>query len=248
MKVAVLLTGAAKPASQTPFAVNQDQNQRLNQYIIAITNFVTSLPNIPVVYIDSSGVDIRDHMQRSIAERPNFYSGKCDMQDIARSRGKGSSELQSIRVAFKNIDILKRSDYILKINGRYLVRNIVKLMNGLHRQLEMIDPTYEAIIGDFRNNLMWFDSRIFCATSDFFCDFVEIYQDDIDDFKGIYFEHCLSRYVHHRLSRQRCKYDELSIYPWIVGTSGSTGKSYSGLCLYRLKALAYQLKKIIISR
>jgi hypothetical protein len=245
MNIVILLTGAVNPSPLTPFTAKQDIGCRVSEYINAISYCIDQLPDIPIIYVDSSGFDIYDHIHALIKERSDIYCLKYNLQSIAASRGKGRSELESIILSFDNVEVLRRTDYIVKINGRFLIRNISRFILSVNDLLLKNELTKNHILGDFRNNLSWFDSRIFCSTPEFFKEFTELYRNKINDYDDIYFEHCLAECVHYKLSTGSYLYKPFPTYPRIIGTSGSTGKSYNNPALYYAKLLIHRLKSFI---
>ena len=236
--LSILLTGAID-IEHTPFAISVPKNIRFNEYISSITYMLEKYKNLNIVYIDSSNYDFK-LKNPEFNKFSNFESLTCTAQDIVKKTGKGAGELYSIKYALENSVFLKDSKYIMKINGRYKLLNLDKIIWDIN-----FENKNSIIYGEFRSYNSWFDSRCFLAKKEVF---KELTTYKIDEFNGLFFEHVLANHVNYHLSKNISKWRMFKKKPKFIGTSGWDGKNLKSNILKSLIIdLFYFLKYKLIS-
>ena len=133
-----------------------------------------------------------------------------------RHLGKGFGELNIVREA---LTILPEKALIVKITGRYYVRN-------LHRIVRAIKKRGPAdIVCNMNEERTMIDPRVFAATPEFFRSFVLPLHDKINDMEGVYFEHIVAQAAQTAMDCGR-KWSPMPYYPIIEGISGTIDKPY----------------------
>ena len=214
----ILLTGAID-IKDTPFAKSIPKNTRLNEYIKAISYMLEKHGNLNFVYIDSSNYNLK-LKNPEFKKFSNFESLSFSAQDIVIKKGKGAGELLSIDYALDNSLFLQKSNYIMKLNGKYKLLNLKKIINKIN-----FENKSSIIYGEFRSYNSWFDSRCFLAKKEIF---KELTTYEINDFKGQFFEHALASLVNYRLSKNISEWRMFQKKPKFKGTSGWDGKDLKG--------------------
>lgn len=223
MKTVILLTGCINPNGM-PFTQLTDANERQKQYVDAIL-FYLSNTNCPIVFCENSNTDI-SHIFNNAQNRLEILTFPGNQH---KQRGKGYGEVEIIEYALQHSLYLKEDCIIIKITGRLIVNNIGIIINSL--------PSHKNFITClFHSDLSFADSRIFCATSPFFREFITN-KKYINDSKNIFFEHILASTV---LSSSMCFVPYVE-NPLIMGISGSTGEKYSHTATDRKKKYLFKL-------
>ncbi len=237
-KFSILLTGAID-IKYTPFAKSVPKNIRLDEYIKSISYMLKKYENLNFVYIDSSNYDLKLR-NPEFSKFSNFESLSFSAQDIVKRKGKGAGELLSIDYALKNSILLRDSNYIMKLNGKYKLLNLEKIIRKIN-----FEDKNSIIYGEFRAYNSWFDSRCFLAKKEIF---KELTTYEIDDFKGRFFENVLASLVNFHLSKNISKWRMFQSKPKFIGTSGHSGNNLkSNLVKSLIIDCFYFLKYKIIS-
>ena len=237
-KFTILLTGAIN-IKHTPFAKSVPKKIRLNEYINSISYMLKKHQNFNFVYVDSSNYNLKSK-NPEFSKFSNFESLSCSAQNIVQKKGKGAGELLSIDYALDNSVFLQNSNYIMKLNGKYKLVNLEKIIKKIN-----FENKNSIIYGEFKSFNSWFDSRCFLAKKDIF---KELTTYEIDDFKGRYFEHVLASLVNYHLSKNISEWRMFQKKPKFIGTSGWDGKNLKSNILKSFMIdLYYFLKFKIIS-
>ena len=211
----ILLTGAID-IKDTPFAKSIPKNIRLNEYIKAISYMLEKHRNLNFVYIDSSNYNLK-LKNPEFKKFSNFESLSFSAQDIVIKKGKGAGELLSIDYALDNSVFLQRTDYVMKLNGKYKLINLKKIISKID-----FENKNSIIYGEFRSYNSWFDSRCFLTKKEFFKELTDY---EIDDFKGLFFENVLANLVNYHLAKNISQWRMFQKKPKFIGTSGWDGKN-----------------------
>ena len=213
-KICILLTATIDPMG-VPFMQRNDPLVREKDYITALTNWLDKTGYL-ILFCENSGYDIS--RIKKIAEK---YKNKeiefiqFDGQGFPREFGKGYGELLTIKYSIQHSSLVKHSDYIIKVNGRYFIKNIVKIADGLTRDNDVY------VVADLKKNLTWADSRVFAFRPSFALDYLTKLQNLINDSKGCYLEHILSRATLKAIS-DGYKWIPVPSKPVIIGYSGTS--------------------------
>ena len=230
--VAVLLTATVDPGT-TPFVLAQDPRHRLAEYVSCFRSWLDAgaRADCAVVLCENSGTGL-DALQRisdssSCTSRVIAVSSNRD----AHERGKGAGEMALIAAALEQAPELAAAEYVLKVTGRFYVRNWEML---LWRCFQTGDADVFADIG---NDLRVAETRCFLARRSFLREFCVHHADQIDDHRGRYIEHVLASAIHRGMGAGRM-WLPLTIVPAVVGRSATTGESMTRTPLRYLVAAA----------
>ncbi len=218
-KICILLTATIDPKG-VAFTQRNDPIVRENDYVNALTKWVRT-EGFSFVFCENSGYRL-DKVKKTVEffeEKGLIEIIQFDGQDFPRELGKGYGELLIIVYAIKNSKIIETADYIIKISGRYYVNNIKAIAKPLCRNNDIY------VMADFRRNFNYVDSRIFAFKPSFVLNYLSKFQDIINDSKGFYLEHALSRAILRAMS-DGYKWMPLPCKPIITGYSGTSNTPY----------------------
>lgn len=228
--ITLLLTGTIN-SSGINFMKRDDTEVRLKDYLLAIRNWL-GISELKIVFVENSNFP-KELLGEDIILNKRFEYLNYNGQNFSRNKGKGFGEMNSFEYAFANSIFLKEADFIVKCNGRYFFKGISKFEN--------IDVE---IIGDFKLNLKFMDSRVFGFKRSFFTDYFINYKNIIDDSKGVFFEHALAMATHELLSRNG-KWSPIHFPLIIQGYSGTENYKYNSFYNNTMKYIKFYLKKIV---
>lgn len=212
-KICILLTATIDPKGVV-FMKRSNPLVREKDHINALTKWMR-LP-FPVVFCENSGYElgkirnIVEERAKNDIEILQFYG-----QDFPRELGKGYGELNTIKYAINHSQVIKKSDYVIKINGRYFIKNIEKIVNILSSSKDIY------VMADLNKNLTWAESRVFAFEPSFILNYLSEFQDLLDDSKGLCFERALGRATLRAMADGQ-KWAPLPCNPSIIGYSGTS--------------------------
>lgn len=215
-RICILLTATIDPKGVV-YMKRNDPTVRENDYINAFKKWIQT-PFL-LVFCENSGYKI-DKIKKIGKYRDQeieilqFYG-----QDFPRELGKGYGELLTIKYAIQHSNLIKHCDFLIKVNGRYFIKNIKGIASALGKHEDIY------VMVDLKRNLTWGDSRIFAFKPSFVFDYLLAFEKLINDSKGFYLEHALARATLRAISDGH-KWLPLPYKPIIVGYSGTTGASY----------------------
>jgi len=217
-KICILLTATIDPMG-VPFMQRSNPATRESDYINSIKKWL-EVSSYQIVFSENSCYE-SDKIKKILEDCGNK---NCELlqfygQDFPRELGKGYGELLTIKYAIQNSSLLKHSDYIIKVNGRYFIKNIEKITKVLLHN----DDIY--VMADLKKNLTWADSRVFAFKPSFVINYLSKYQDMLNDSKGFYLEHALGRAVLRAIIDGH-KWLSLPSKPIIIGYSGTSNTPY----------------------
>lgn len=211
-KTLLFLPACIEPLPNVFGLTRKNHHERLMDHIKAIKFWIKSNPDCEILMVDNSNFS-----KKKLAEHiPEFdskinyltYDGRSD----SVKKGTGRGEIEIFKYAYDNSELFRNADLIIKCSARYTFNNISKLIH-----LKGID-----LIGNFKNNLTFMDSRVFAFKPSFFTKYFYPKRDIIDDSKGLYFEHALAISAHNMLSDYGNKWTNIP-FPLIV--NGVSGKA-----------------------
>ena len=205
----ILLTACVNPGGM-PFTVLNDTSERLRQYREAL-NFYLNETTLPIVFCENTLCDFSEDYKEYIASGRLEYI-TFDGNNFDKSRGKGYGEALIMEEAFRHSRLLDQCNFVVKITGRLIVRNISQLVKDNRRMFTDTIQTF------YPNNNMA-DSRLVILPKLFCIDDFLARKDSINDTEGYYFEHLLYDAV---ISRKKYIYVPFLHVPLIDGVSGST--------------------------
>jgi hypothetical protein len=201
------MTATIQP--NTIMVERNDVQQRLSDYKTCI-KFYLSEVSLPIYFIENSAFDLAsdpDFIEFDKSERFNIIRIEALAE---REKGKGYQEFYALDRA---IEEFVKESFLIKVTGRYLVRNISGIIPKMTRQLniDMHKKMAVAITGFFGVNRDLYQKH-----------FAGLYA-DVNDSKGVFIEHVLYREI---FGSDLIRYTGLlPENPDYEGVSGSHGNS-----------------------
>ena len=222
MKSIILLTACVTPNGMTKTAL-QDPNVRLNQYIKAIRFYLRNT-KYNICICENSNTDLSLYFKDSTdINRLEFLVFKGNKFD--KSKGKGYGEAEIIQYAIEHSQIIDKNTRIIKITGRYIIRNIIKEIEYIENL--KLKENAEAFV--FTDDIRYYfcNSYFFIAPVSFFSENFLKHKNKIDDSHGLSFENLLFEELIYYSNLNNRKFI-IPPYPLeIDAISGSSGKKYS---------------------
>ena len=217
-KVCILLTATIDPKGIV-FMQRSDPTVRENDYIDSIKKWIENI-SYSILFCENSGYNskIEEILKGYVDRKTEFL--QFNGQDFPRELGKGYGELQTIKYAIQHSNLIKGSDYVIKVNGRYFIKNIEKIACALSSNKDVY------VMADLKKELTWADSRVYAFKPSFITEYLSKFQDLINDSKGFYLEHALARAILRAIS-DGYKWMPLPSKPFIIGYSGTADIPYS---------------------
>jgi len=228
MKKCILLTATITP-NNVPNLKRIDKEQREDDYIEAVKFYLQF--NLPIVFCENSNTKSKRILEILKTSKTKFeYLTFVSKMSI---EGKGKGEAEILTYAFLNSDIIKNSTNIVKITGRYKVRNFLKQIKNIHKDSIYVNVT---------TNLCYADSRFFILNNFFYDNYYAISLKKIDENKGVFMEHVLLSATLNYIAdfNKWSLLNEKSIYDGVYGTD-NTKYSNNILKLF-LKKVFYRFK------
>jgi len=209
----LLLTATVDP--RNCIAVRRrNPKARLNDYKNSLRRWLR-VPTIQhITFCENSGFTLEELRGLAADDNPfgksvRFISYRTDGEGC---RGKGYGEMGIIHRSLTHGHFIE-SDLILKVSGRYFIRNAEALLDDI-----MKFHTYDIVSSVPRHN--WVNSECFCASPRFLREFLCPLQDEIDDSRGASFEHLFARAI--RDARQAgLTHATFHEFPNLIGISGT---------------------------
>ncbi len=177
MDFVLLLTGTINPIKKEVLKGRNDAIKREDDYYKAI-NFYLSKGFI-VVFVDNSNFNsIRID---SIKDEYNSFEYHSFMSKTSHL-GKSCGEIEIFNFALENSPSLKKVDYIVKITGRYIIKNLNQLLSG-------VNGVDHDVYANPTRNLRWADTRLLIMRKGFYFNyFLPCAEKYLDESKHVYLE------------------------------------------------------------
>ena len=218
-EILLLLTSTIDCGS-TPFVARRTTEQRLGDYIGALSAWL-QVPNLPdLVFCDNSGFDltpIRDKCRRQRSPhgvRVLSFLGN----DGAQTFGKGFGEMEIIRHVLDNTPTILGYRHILKVSGRYFVTNAADMLRKLGGESA-------SVLCNLHQYLTYADSTVFSIAPRAARAHLLPLQAEINDHAGVYFEHVLAKCVS-RILADGSQWRPLPCAPILRGAKGTSNWQY----------------------
>ena len=126
----ILLTACVNPGGM-PFTVLNDTSERLRQYREALDFYLRETAQ-PIVFCENTLCDFSEDYKEYIASGRLEYI-TFDGNNFDKSKGKGYGEALIMEEAFRRSQLLGQCNFVVKITGRLIVRNISQLIKDNRR-------------------------------------------------------------------------------------------------------------------
>src|SRR6266852_5785372 len=174
--ILVFLT-ATVHCGETPQVKRCDPEQREQDYLRAFRHWLSLKCNRDILFCENSSADLSafhavaatDARTESSVRLVSFAGN-----DGAQSYGKSYGEIEMLRYAFKTFPELRNYQYIIKVSGRYVVRNGSDLVCRIRRMTA-------DLICDMHRNLTWGDTLTVAFKPHIALSHLIPFQEEIDD-------------------------------------------------------------------
>jgi len=208
-------------------------SDRLNDYKSVLRLWINSKDVKTIIIVENSAFPLTEleaicHEAKHDKEIRfvSFYG-----QDFPRELGKGYGEYLALREVTRELVDVLDGRIFLKVNGRYYLNNV-------HSYFKQLSHCKDMFV-DLSNNLSWADSRVFGGSFEFLEKYVLEECSNIDDTKGLYFEHCLAKATLRAKINGKMLTTPRTI-PDITGHSGTSNVEYKISRISYLKQIARQ--------
>jgi hypothetical protein len=212
----IFLTASIEPLNTIGLKRNS-VIEREDDYFNALVFYLKL--GIPIVFCENSM-----YHSDKISNLVTNNSGKLEylnFKSLNSHYGKSHGEKEIFDYAHQHSELIKTSDYVVKVTGRLIVVNILYILNKLKLRI-----TDFSISSNLSRNLSYSDSRFFVYKKEFYHEYLEpILSSKLNDWERVYFEVCLAKSIHQRLV-EKSDFILLPCYPKFNGKSGATNKSY----------------------
>jgi hypothetical protein len=219
-KICILLTATIDPKDMVLLKRN-DPLVRQNDHINALRKWIETECS-SIVFCENSGYKI-DEITNIMKQCGTMKTEVLQFngQDFPKKFGKGYGGLLIIKYAIQHSNLIKDSDYVIKVSGRYFIKNIAKIVRVLSHEKDV------SVMADLRKTLTWADSLIFAFKPSFVLKYLAKSQDVLNDSEGFYLEHALARSIFRAISDGH-KWLPLPFKPIIIGCSATLDTPYRG--------------------
>lgn len=213
----------------TPHVKRRDPEQRKQDYLQAFRAWLSLNRKADILFCENSNADLSSFREAVRTQKSDnsvrivTFPGNVG----AQQKGKGHGEIEMLRYSFDTIPELKDYRYIIKVSGRYLVKNGTELTNRI-RQMTA------DLICDIHANLTYGDTRTVAFKPQIALAHLIHYQEELDEDNGVIMEHLMARCLHRTLMAGG-SWAPLPCTPYCDGISGSWNVPQRDTLLYRVK-------------
>ena len=213
--VTLLLTACVNPDGMS-FTALQNPIIRKEQYINALLYYINNT-ELPIVFVENTNSDFSNLFQYYIDNGRLEYLTFMG-NNYPKCLGKGYGEAEIITYGLNNSRIIRETNYLIKITGRLIVRNINEIANN-----PILRLSSRCIRFGFMSDTSIF-SMCIVAPVGWISDCISKYGNTINDSNKVYMEHILYRYL---IETEKHSIIPFFTPPQIEGVSGTTGELYN---------------------
>lgn len=229
----ILLTACVNPDGMA-FTALQDANLRAIEYKTALKWYLKNT-NYPIVVCENTLYDYsNDFKEYILCGRMEYLTFEGNNYD--RSLGKGYGEVLILKYALETSKFVTKDSIIIKITGRTIVTNILKIV----KRCSIMNNIYADIY--MENGRMAAHSRFFVSPYAFLKKYFIPRISELNDSRYYYFEHLLYNASKDWEIDNKGMLEEPQSIIIYSGTSGSSGELLK-LSQYKI-AKAYIMKKL----
>lgn len=184
LQCCLILTGCIKPNKDVPFLKLNNYNQRLKQYLESIKFFILHSCITNIVFCDNSNSEIDEQillLAKENGKNLEWLSFKGNDEAVVKF-GKGYGEGEIIEYVMNNSNIMRKCDYIIKITGRMIVKNIDFLIRTANIKKIYMYPML------FYGEKCFISTKMYMMPKAMYMRFFYNAYMDVRDLKGIYLE------------------------------------------------------------
>lgn len=241
IKHCILLTATINPGNIV-FVKRREPHVRENDYLNSLKMW-HKIDISSLVFCENSNYNsekIKNLLKNQTSLKTEYVG--FNGQTFPKELGKGYGELLIIKYALQNSSTINNCEFVIKITGRYFIKNIQKIASILAKDKDVY------VMADLKRNLTRADSRVFGFKPSFVFNYLSKFQDMLNDSKGFYLEHALSKAILRAISDGH-KWVPLPSKPIIIGYSGTSDVPYKVTKIRWLAGeLLHRVKNYLIGR
>lgn len=215
---------------ETPLVKRCDPDQREQDYLRVFRHWLSLDCDADILFCENSNADLSAFHAVAATDagterRVRFVSFAGNLG--AQKYGKGYGEMEMLRYAFNTFPELKNYRYIVKVSGRYVVKNGSNVVSRIRRMTA-------DLICDIHWHLTYGDVRTVAFKPQIALTHLIPFQEEIDDTRGVFLEHVMARCVHRTLAAGG-SWAPLPCTPYCDGISGTWNTSEHDRLSWRVK-------------
>lgn len=212
-KTILFLPACIEPLKNVKNLTRSNHKQRLTDHVNALNFWLNNHKELHILFVDNSGFSL-ENLRPFVPDidRVEYltYDGRIDSVE----KGTGKGEIETFKYAYENSNSFKEASQIIKCSARYTFKGITKFYKHSNYDL----------IGNFKNNLTFIDSRVFAFKPEFYLNYFRNQSDKIDENLNFYFEHALACAAHSMLADRKGKWRNIP-FPLVVNGISGKGKN-----------------------
>lgn len=216
-KEILLITGCISPNKNIYRLELKNEEERLIQYLQSIKYYIEKTKFRKIIFCDNSGHEPNKEiigLAKKCEKEFEWLYFKGNTEKVIR-QGKGYGEAEIVKYVLEHSKIISEQDYLIKVTGRLLVKNIELLKRMSNKEIRIWPIKVD-------ESKFYINTRIYMIPIKVYRKYMIDIENMVDDYNGIYFEHAFGIC----LKNSGIKYKKFKIAPWIEGMSASTGNIY----------------------
>lgn len=229
MSDVLLFLTATFDCGKTPYVERRNPEERRQDYLWAFQDWISLDCDADIVFCENSNGDLSGFREAAAMRKENTpirfisFAGNAGAED----KGKGYGEIEMLRHAFDTVPEMREYRYILKVSGRYRIRNGAELIARI-RQMSA------DLICDIYLNLTYANSRTVAFKPSIALDHLLPFQEELDEHRGVFLEHLIARCLHRTLLAGS-SWEPLPCTPICEGITGTGNTPIRNTLLDRIK-------------
>jgi hypothetical protein len=176
--VTILLTCTVNTGKNINSLVQTDSQERKRMYLSSIKNWLEKT-SFNIVVVDNSNYTFPEITNTNRFEKISYSEDSLPEPSktiLENDPSKGTHELYAINYAFDNSKLLKKSDFIIKVTGRYFIPDLIKYIKyPLPDFIRQNNPTRCEIVGCKKKWFRYlFNPKLEYQNNEYNNDFIEI--------------------------------------------------------------------------
>jgi len=224
----IILTACINPID-IPFLKYTSVKDRLKDYENAFNKWCENIHVQKIIFIENSGYNLENF--HNVAKKfPNkqieIISSNLN-NTFEKKLGKGYGEYLCLKEVFDKSNIANKTDFFLKISGRYYIKNFSNIYKDFYKKKSDIQIY-------LKDNLTYAETNIFGGSKVFFTDYVIPFSSKTNDTGKIFIEHCIAKAALSAINNNLI-FNHFTVYPDIEGIIGTNNKKIKNNIFKKIK-------------
>jgi hypothetical protein len=177
--VSIILTTCVNVQKKS-YLYQTDKQSRVDTYLKAIKQWL-ELTNFKLIIVENTGYtfpELSNYLDNKRLEIISFVEADIKEANYLKyDTSKGSSELFSIYYAFKHSNIIKHTNFIIKITGRFYIPDLEKYLTTINiHNYDALTQNNNArceMVGSHINNFNYIFNMYPIDMNSRYCDYIE---------------------------------------------------------------------------